>query len=155
VNQFYRRKPQTNIWPDIGSRFAPVKLVHRSGDLSTHPWSVTQPTGQSLKLGWGYGSVCGGGAPPPPPRGAQQSAARPASCLRSVCSDFRQVIPFVSVTPMPWQRNLNLGGSQLSSSESQRPLDVSCYISLHSARSACRLTALGRTNLRCQERSSG
>jgi hypothetical protein len=21
------------VWPDIGSRFAPVKLVHRSGDL--------------------------------------------------------------------------------------------------------------------------
>jgi hypothetical protein len=34
VNQFYRRKPRTNIWPDVGSRFAPVKLVHRSGDLS-------------------------------------------------------------------------------------------------------------------------
>jgi len=25
-----------------------------------------------------------------------------------------------------------------------------CHISLHSARSACRLTVLGRTNLRCQ-----
>jgi hypothetical protein len=33
VNQFYRRKPRTNIWRDIGSRFAPVELVHRSGDL--------------------------------------------------------------------------------------------------------------------------
>jgi hypothetical protein len=31
---FYRRKPRTNIWLDIGSRFAPVKLVNRSGDLS-------------------------------------------------------------------------------------------------------------------------
>jgi hypothetical protein len=31
VNQFYRRKPRTNIWPDIVSRFAPVKLVHLSG----------------------------------------------------------------------------------------------------------------------------
>jgi hypothetical protein len=40
VNQFYRREPRTNIWPDIGSlfatgpdigsRFATVKLVHRS-----------------------------------------------------------------------------------------------------------------------------
>ena len=23
-------------------------------------WDVAEPTGQSLKLGWGYGSVCGG-----------------------------------------------------------------------------------------------
>jgi hypothetical protein len=30
VNQFYRREPRTNIWPDIGSRFATVKLVHQS-----------------------------------------------------------------------------------------------------------------------------
>jgi hypothetical protein len=29
------------------------------------------------------------------------------------------------------------------------------YISLHSARSACRLTALGHTNLRSQGQSSG
>jgi hypothetical protein len=36
VNQFYRREPRTNMWPDIGPRsdigprFATVKLVHRS-----------------------------------------------------------------------------------------------------------------------------
>jgi hypothetical protein len=30
LNQFYRSEPRTNIWPDIGSRFATVKLVHRS-----------------------------------------------------------------------------------------------------------------------------
>ncbi len=30
MNQFYRREPQTKIWPDFGSWFATVKLVHRS-----------------------------------------------------------------------------------------------------------------------------
>jgi hypothetical protein len=27
---FYRRVPRTNIWPDIGSRYATVKIVHQS-----------------------------------------------------------------------------------------------------------------------------
>ncbi len=33
MNQFYLREPRTNFWPepDTGSRFAPVKLVPRSG----------------------------------------------------------------------------------------------------------------------------
>ena len=32
---------------------------------------------------------------------------------------------------------------------------LECYIRLHSARSACWLTAIGRTNLRCQGQSAG
>jgi hypothetical protein len=38
--------------------------------LAPHPWAVAQPTGQSLKLGWGYGSVRWGGTSSPPPEGS-------------------------------------------------------------------------------------
>ena len=38
VNQFYRREPRTNAWPDIGSRFSPVKLVPRFGQILVLRW---------------------------------------------------------------------------------------------------------------------
>ena len=99
--------------------------LNKNEGSCTPAWAVVQPTGQSLEIGWGYGSVWGGGACPPlpPPEGA--SSLQPvASCRRSVCSGFRQVSACVAVTLMPRQRNLNLCGSPRSSSESRRPLDV-------------------------------
>ena len=75
------------------------------------PGLFTQPTGKSHTQV--DACVCGGERHPSPfPHGCQQSAARPASCWRSV------------VSPISWQRNLNLCGSPRSSSESRRPLDV-------------------------------
>jgi hypothetical protein len=75
------------------------------------------------------------------------SCIMPAWCLLKIGG---QVSTCVAVTPMRWQRNLNLCDSPHSSSEV-----FGSYISLHSARPACWLTALGLTNLRCQEQSSG
>jgi hypothetical protein len=84
------------------------------------------------------GCVCGVS----PPEGASilQQVLHHASIV-TVYSDFRQVIVCVCVTPMPWQRNLNLCVSPCSSLESQRPLDVISVCSLHSARSACKLSS--------------
>jgi hypothetical protein len=62
---------------------------------------------------------------PSPPDGDsnQQPVLRHAVVVPD--HSFRQVSAWVAVTPpMPCQRNLNLCGSQRSSSESRRPLDV-------------------------------
>jgi hypothetical protein len=106
--------------------------------------------------GWGM-EACGWGHPvPPPPQGGQQSAASPASsasCSQSVCSDFRQVIDSLCVCGYLSHANAiaeELEPLWVTMLLLRVPEDFGCYISLHSARSACRLTVLGHTYLRCQ-----
>jgi hypothetical protein len=60
-------------------------------------------------------------APLPPPVLHHLAEFLLAQCLLRI---GRQVIAYAAVTPMLWQRNLNLCGSQSSSSESRRPLDI-------------------------------
>ena len=75
--------------------------------------------------------VRGGDCPPPP-----EGASNPQPVL--------WIMPAIELEPL-WFTALLLRVQEV----------FGCYISLHSARSACRLTALGRTNLRCQGQSSG
>ena len=74
--------------------------------------------------------VCGGEAiPPPSPSGT--SNLQPVLLHVGVVSSQNWLTGelCVAVSPISWQRNLNLCGSPRSSSESRRPLDVT--------RSAC------------------
>ena len=124
-------------------------------DLAPNPWTAAQPTGQSLKLGWGYGLGCVrvGGHPSPTPEGA---------------SNLQPVLHHAGVvSAQNWSTGERLcGGVANALAEELEPLWLAallfrvpeafgCYISLQSTRSACRLTALGRTDLRCQGQSSG
>jgi hypothetical protein len=81
----------------------------------------------------------GGDHPPPPPPGGPQAADRPAaSCQRSFCSDFRQVIACVAAK--------GLRDSEEDCCEPQR-FKFLCH-GLHSARSACRLTVFDKNCFR-------
>jgi hypothetical protein len=83
--------------------------------LASHPWTVAQPAGQSLKLGWGYGL-------------GERLCGRDANALAEELETL-------------WFTALLLRVQEVFGRY---------FISLHSARSACSLTALGRTDLRCQ-----
>jgi len=92
--------------------------------LVPNPWAITRPTGKSHTQV--HACVCGGGRgiPPPSPTGARnlQPVLHHASLVSAqswVTGDL-----CVGVSPIFWQRNLNLCGSPRSSSESRRPLDV-------------------------------
>jgi hypothetical protein len=95
-------------------KFSREAQLKKRGGLAPHPWAVAQPTGQSLKLGWEYGCVRGGGTPPPPPEGASnlQPVLHHADAVPARLRIGRQVIDCMSVSPISWQRNLNLCGSQ-------------------------------------------
>jgi hypothetical protein len=90
--------------------------------LAPHPWAVAQPTGQSLK--WMRECVGGEGSPPPSSKGASnlQPVLRHASVVSA--QNWLTGELCVAVSPISWQRNLNLCGWPRSSSESRRPLDV-------------------------------
>ncbi len=98
--------------------------------------------------------ACVGGAPLPPPPGEGAGNLPPVLhhagvvCLLRFSTGERLCVGDANVMAE------ELEPLWLTALLLRVPKTFGCYISLHSARSACRLTALGRTDLRCQGQSS-
>ena len=85
--------------------------------------------------------------------GNQQPVLRHAVVVPA--HSFHQVSPWVAVTPPINAMAEKPESLWLTALLLRVPEAFGCYISLRSASTACRLTALGRTILRCQGQSLG
>jgi hypothetical protein len=122
--------------------------------LAPHPGLITQPTGQSTLVTQMDAYVCGGERhPPPSPAGT--SNLQPVLCHAGVVAaqDWLTGELCVVVSPISWQRNLNLA-------RRAPPQSLGGLWTLYRSafgQVSMLLAAVGRTNrnLRCQGRSSG